>query len=110
MEDEAETPLQTPRRLTARSLRRRRSQGARAAFSGGARRRRPPPRGRRRRARAGARTVLASTTSSFSMTPGVGIGAVEPARLHAAAQKKPGLEEERLQGRPQDRRAAHGAL
>ena len=34
--------------------------------------------------------IGAPSTSSFSMTPGVGIGAVEPARLHAAAQKKPG--------------------
>ena len=41
-------------------------------------------------ARAPAHEAHAPSTSSFSMTPGVGIGAVEPARLHAAAQKSPG--------------------
>ena len=41
-------------------------------------------------ARAPSRETVKPSTSSFSMTPGVGIGAVEPARKRAVAQKSPG--------------------
>merc|ERR1711903_261875 len=41
-------------------------------------------------ARAPSHEATAPSTSSFSMTPGVGIGAVEPARKRAVAQKSPG--------------------
>ena len=110
MDDEAETPLQTPAptygAVPEAAPVARRPRKALVAALGGA--------GLLFAAVAVARapaheTVKQSTTSSFSMTPGVGIGAAEPARLHAAARRSR-AEEERLQGRPRDRRAAHGAL
>merc|ERR1719359_1593867 len=91
MDDESETPLQTPAptyaAVPAAAPVARRPRRALVAALGGA--------GLLLAAVAVARApaheaIGAPSTSSFSMTPGVGIGAVEPARLHAAAQKKPG--------------------
>ena len=88
MDDEAETPLQTPAptygAVPEAAPVARRPRKALVAALGGA--------GLLFAAVAVARApsheaIGAPSTSSFSMTPGVGIGAVEPARLHAAAQK-----------------------